>query len=69
MLQNIKKMMFMVKASQDPHAAISQLMENNPQMKQVMELVNASGGDPMKAFYAAAEERGVDPQEILNMLK
>ena len=45
------------------------LMMNNPQMKQVMEIVNQHGGDPMKAFRATAEQYGVDPNEIMNMLK
>ena len=44
-------------------------MMNNPQMKQVMDVVNQYGGDPQKAFYAIAEQQGVNPQEILNMLK
>ena len=42
---------------------------NNPQMKQVMDIVQKYGGDPMTAFRKEAEARGVDPDEILNMLR
>ena len=69
MLGNIKQMMNMVRAAQDPMGMISRMAGNNPQMKQVMDLVQQAGGDPMKAFYALAEQKGVDPQEILDMLK
>ena len=65
----IKQMMNMVKMSQNPQAMIQQLMMNNPQMQQVMQIVKQHGGDPMKAFYEVAKERGVDPEEIMNMLK
>lgn len=65
----IKQMMNMVKMSQNPQAMINQMMMNNPQMQQVMQIVQQHGGDPMKAFYAEAEKRGVDPQEIMEMLK
>ena len=42
---------------------------SNPQMKQVMDIVQKHGGDPMRAFRAEAEARGVDPDEIMGMLK
>jgi hypothetical protein len=44
-------------------------MMNNPGMKQVMDYINASGGDPEKAFYKLAQEKGVDPQEILAQIR
>ena len=39
------------------------------QGKQAMSIVEKYGGDSMKALYGEAERMGVDPQEILNMLK
>lgn len=69
MLQSIKQMIGMVNASRNPQDMISYLAKNNPDMQKVMEIINASGGDPMKAFEEAARQRGLDPQEILNMLK
>ena len=65
----IKQMISMVRSAQNQKAMINQLMMTNPQMKQVMEIVQKHGGDPMAAFRAEAEARGVDPDEILNMLK
>lgn len=38
-------------------------------MAQIMNLVNQSGGNPQKAFYELAKQRGVDPQAVINMAK
>lgn len=65
----IKQMMSMVKMSRDPQAMITQMMMNNPQMKQVMQIVQQYGGDPMRALQSEAKKHGMDPNEILNMLK
>ena len=43
--------------------------QSNPQLKQAMDLVQQNGGDAEKAFYKLAEEKGVNPDDILNMLK
>ena len=67
--QPVRQMMSMVRTAQNPQLALNQLIMNNPQMKQVMDIVQKHGGDPMAAFRAEAEARGVDPNEILNMLK
>lgn len=59
----------MVNGAQNPQLALNQLMTNNPQFKQVMDIIQQHNGDPQKAFYAVAEQKGIDPNEILNMLK
>ena len=65
----IKQMMGMVRAAKDPQQAINMLAMNNPQMKQVMDIVDQYGGDSMKAFQEMSKQYGVDPDEILSMLK
>ena len=62
-------MMSMVNGSQNPSAMINQMMSNNPNLKQAMDFIQQNGGDPQKAFYALAEKSGVNPQDILDMLK
>ena len=68
-LSQIKSMMNMVKSAGNPQAMLQTLIQNNPQMRQVMTLINQSGGDPKAAFYKLAQEKGIDPQQILDMLK
>ena len=65
----IKQMISMVKGAQNPQAMLNQIMMSNPRMKQVMEIVNQYGGDPDKAFQAVAQQNGINPQEIMNMLR
>ena len=65
----IRQMMQMVRSAGNPQAMIGQLMQNNPQMQQAMELIKASGNDPKRAFYALAEQKGIDPNSILDQLK
>ena len=65
----LKQMMNTIKSAQNPNLALQQMASNNPQIKQVMDYVSKSGGDPKAAFYALAKEKGVDPDEILKQLQ
>ena len=69
MMGQIKQMIGMIKSAQNPNALLTQMMQSNPQVKQVMDIVQQYGGDANKAFYAIAEQKGINPQEILDMLK
>lgn len=68
-LQQIKSMMAMLNGSGDPMTMINQMARNNPQLQNVLQMVQANGGDAKAAFYKIAQEQGVDPDEILNALK
>lgn len=69
MMQKVKQMMGMVGNAQNPQAVLNQMITNNPNLKQVMDYIQQSGGDPQKAFYSLAEQKGINPQDILDMLK
>lgn len=69
MMGQIKQMMGMVRSAQNPQAMLNQIMMSNPNMKQVMEIVNRYGGDPNKAFQEVARQQGINPQEIMDMLR
>ncbi len=68
-LQQVKNMMNLLRTSQNPQAMMQTLLMQNPQLQSVMTLINQSGGDPKTAFYKLAEQKGVDPNQIINMLK
>lgn len=59
----------MVKNSRNPQAMLQQLINQNPQVQNVMKYVNDNGGDPKAAFYKLAQEKGVDPNEVLKMFQ
>ena len=68
-LWQIKQLMNVCKNANDPQAMLYSMMKQNPQMKSAMDLIQQSGGDPKTAFYKLAEQRGIDPQEVINALK
>jgi hypothetical protein len=45
------------------------MLQQMPQYKQVMDVVNANGGDAKAAFYAKAKEMGYDPYEIIKAMR
>lgn len=54
-----------IKSMGNPAMMIQQM----PQYKQVMDYVNANGGDPQAAFYSKAREMGIDPDEIVKAMR
>ena len=45
------------------------MLQNMPQYQQAMQLIQQSGGNAQEAFYKLAQQRGVDPNTILNALR
>lgn len=43
--------------------------QQKPTWQMVQDYVNQNGGDPKAAFFKLAQEKGVDPNFILNMLR
>ena len=68
-LMQIKNMMNVLRSSNNPQMLLQNMIQQNPQMQQVMNIVRQSGNDPKTAFYTLAKQRGVDPNQILQMLK
>lgn len=66
-LAPLKNMMSMLQAAQNPQAVLQMLAQKNPQMGQVMQLVQ--GRNPQEVFYEMCKQRGINPDDILNQLK
>lgn len=56
----------MFKATNNPNALVNQMLNSNPQVRQI---INQYGGDPKTAFYKYAEANGINPDDVLSMLK
>ena len=67
-IQPIKNMMNAVRMARNPQLALTQMMQSNPQFRQVSQLIQQAGGDPQKAFYELAQKQGIDPNQIMQML-
>ena len=66
---NVQQMANMMKSMRNPQAMLNQLSQNNPQVKQLMTMIQSSGKSPKDLFYQVAQEKGVDPEEVLRMIR
>ena len=67
--QNVAQIKNMMRNMGNPQMMLNQMLSQNPQCKQVMNYIQQNGGDPKTAFYKMAQEKGVDPNEILRQLQ
>ena len=57
------------KGAKNPKAFLNNLVNTNPQMKQTMDMINNSNKSPKELFYEMANQKGIDPNSIINALK
>ena len=58
----------MMRNSKNPQQLLNNMLQQNPQMKQTLDMINSSGKSPKDLFYELAKQKGVDPNSILSML-
>lgn len=51
----------MFKNAGNPQALLQNMIQSNPQVREVMQLVQQNGGDAKGTFYKLAQERGINP--------
>lgn len=68
-INQIKQMMNLFKGANNPQQLLMNLAKQNPQIQNVMNLVQNSGKSPKDLFYQMAQQKGVNPDDILNALK
>ena len=66
MMSQAKQMFQTIKSCGNPQALVNQMLTQNPQVNKI---IQQYGGDPKTAFYKYAEANGIDPNEILQMMK
>lgn len=66
-LAPLKNMLAMLNGAQNPQAALNMLAQKNPQVAQVMQMVNNK--NPQEVFYEMCKQKGINPNDILNQLK
>lgn len=65
-IQNFQRMASLLKSSNNPREAIMKLAQQNPQMKQILNLCN--GKNPKDVFIEECKNRGINPDEIISQL-
>ena len=65
-LAKARQLINSIKSMRNPQSMVMNAINQNPEIKS---FVDASGGDYKKAFYAMAQQKGVNPDDILNLMK
>lgn len=65
-MEQIKNTISMMKNAGNPQALVEQMLNQNPQVKNFLAQNN---NDPRQAFYSMANQMGVNPDDVLSMLK
>lgn len=68
-ISNIRNMVNFMRNANNPKALIEQaFLSRNPQLQQAVNYIRSNGGNPKTAFYKLAEERGIDPKTVENLI-
>lgn len=67
--KNLQQLIANFKNSSNPRDFLRQYIQNNPQVQNIYSMLQNSNRSPKDFFYYMAEQKGVDPDTILNMLK
>ena len=64
-LQNISQM---ATGMANPQSA-QQMVQNDPRIQQIMQMISQNGGDGKSLFYKMAQQKGADPNQIIYQAK
>lgn len=68
-MMNPLQMIQMLRGAQNPAQMIMGFAQQNPQLRQIMQLMNGKTPDQMREFaMQAAQQRGLDINQIANQL-
>lgn len=65
--QSAKRMMGMLQAVKDPQKALMTVAQQNPQLNAVMQM--CQGRNPEQVFREECQKAGVNPDEVMNLLR
>lgn len=68
-IQKIKQVMNTLRNANNPQAMLTQMAQQNPNIKQLLEIGKQYNGDYNKAFEDIARKNGYNPQDIRNMCR
>lgn len=56
------------KSGGNPNVLLRQMAQNNPQLQSIVQALD-QGANPQQLFYNLCQQKGVEPNTILNQLK
>lgn len=67
-IQSIRNMIGAMRGMSNPAQMLSTMAQNNPQMQEVINIVNNSGKSPKEICYQMAQQRGIDPEQLVSAI-
>lgn len=67
-INDARALMNVMRFAKDPRQFLMQYAKTNSSVREAMDMVNKCG-DPKSAFYQMASAKGVDPEQILSMIR
>lgn len=58
-----------VRNSSNPYQTLMNMAKSDNRIAQIINEVNANGGDAKSLFYAKAKQMGVNPEDVLRKLR
>ena len=58
----------MIKNSVNPAQLFQNMAKTNPQVQSIMQMIQQTNQTPKELFYQTAQQRGIDPNQVLGML-
>jgi len=55
--------------SSNPQELLNNMIAGNPQLKNLMSMLNSSGMSPKQFFYQYAQQNGINPDQFIESLK
>lgn len=65
----LQQIINMVSHSNNPIQLMQTMAQSNPQLQSILNLIQTSQKSPKDLFFEMAQQRGIDPQQILQMLQ
>lgn len=65
--QQLKKVMATIQVMKNPQQAIMQMAQQDPQLNAVMQMCN--GRNPQEVFYDQCQKHGVNPEDVISLLR
>jgi len=59
----------LIKNSANPAQLFQTMVKTNPQVQSIMNMIQQTNQTPKDLFYQTAQQRGIDPNQILGMFK
>ena len=69
MPQQVNNLAQMVKNSANPAQLFQNMARTNPQVQSIMQAIQQTNMTPKQLFYQTAQQRGVDPNQVLGMFR